>query len=86
MAASHTNIKSDKLTIFTASKTVEAPEIRKYIIKHWKEISIGLDNSTVLFIGGVHGHKDGYVADDANNMGQIENQVSFLDKQNYIPT
>ena len=76
MAASHTNIKSDKLTIFTASKTVEAPEIRKYIIKHWKEISVGLDNSTVLFMGGVHGGASGYIGDDANNMGQIENQVS----------
>ena len=76
MASSDENVKNDKLTIFTSENQVDPPEIREYIIEHWDEISVRLENSTVLFIGGVHGGASGYIGDDANNMGQIENQVS----------
>ena len=81
MAVFYENIKTDQLTIFTAEMPVEAPEIRKYIIKNWKKISVRLDNSTVLFIGGVHGGKSGNLGENANNMGSIKNQVSVLDEQ-----
>ena len=83
MAVFHKNIKTDQLTIFTAEMPVEAPEIRKYIIKNWKKISVRLDNSTVLFSGGVHGGKSGNLGENANNMGSIKNQVSVLDEQNH---
>ena len=86
MAVSHKNIKADKLTIFTAILKVDAPEIRDFVIKNWREISVGLENSTALFIGGVHGDANGYLGGDANNMVQIMNQVSILDEQNYIDT
>ena len=81
MAVFYENIKTDQLTIFTAEKPVDAPEIRKYIIKNWKKISVRLDNYTVLFIGGVHGGKSGNLGENANNMGSIKNQVSLLDEQ-----
>ena len=79
MAASHrNNIQNDKLTIFTTSRKVDSPEIKEYIINRWEEISIGLENSTVLFIGGVHGGPNGVLCGSANNLwGSLKKQVSF---------
>ena len=78
MAASHRNIQNDKLTIFTTSRKVNSPEIKEYIINRWEEISIGLENSTVLFIGGVHGRPNGVLGGSANNLwGSLPKQVSF---------
>ena len=78
MAASHRNIQNDKLTIFTTRLRVNSPEIKEYIINRWEEISIGLENSTVLFIGGVHGRPTGVLGGSANNLwGSLKKQVSF---------
>ena len=78
MASSDENVKNDKLTIFTSSKTVDPPEIRKYIINHWDEISVRLENATVLFIGGVHGDPNGALGDEDEHLWEsLEKQVSF---------
>ena len=78
MASSDENVKNDKLTIFTSENQVDPPEIREYIIEHWDEISVRLENSTVLFIGGVHGGEDGAVGDEDKELWRsMENQVSF---------
>ena len=52
--------KSDKLTIFTAETVVTPIHFRQYIVKHWEDITKGLEkNSTILFLGGVHRNGNG---------------------------
>ena len=71
----HQIMQADKLTVFTANDEVNKIVIRKYIIKHWKTLTQEMDNSTILFVGGIHGK-------DTSELGQnvkiqtMKNQVS----------
>ena len=70
--------KSDKLTIFTAEFEVAPLNLRKYVIKHWKDITKGLEkNSTILFIAGVHGSENGKLG-GRFEIRKIESQVIFF--------
>ena len=56
--------KCDKLAIFTAETKINPRNFRKYIIKHWEDFTEGLkENSTILFLGGVHGRENGQLGD-----------------------
>ena len=66
--------KSDKLTIFTTKTEVDPLNFREYIIKHWKDITKGLENSTILFLAGVHGSEDGKLG-GVYEIRNIKNQV-----------
>ena len=68
----------DNLTIFTAKDPVDAATIKKYVIKHWEKISVALDNSIVLFIGGIHGDEHGGLGKVEENWKKtLKGQVSF---------
>ena len=50
----------DKLAVITFDDPVNEMEFRRYFIKNWKALTLGLtDGSTILFIAGVHGEDTG---------------------------
>ena len=70
--------KCDKLAIFTAETRINPRNFRKYIIKHWEDFTEGLKkNSTILFLGGVHGSENGKLG-GRYEIRNIESQVIFL--------
>ena len=57
---------------------MDPTEIKDYIIDNWEIISVGLENSTILFIGGMHGDKHGRLDGDANEEWvSLKNKVSL---------
>ena len=73
----HRIFKCEKLSVFTCrdTETVQAPDLKRYIKKHWRTIFQGMTNSTILIVGGVHGSATGKVGDREDNMESIANQV-----------
>ena len=73
----HRVFKCEKFSVFTCrdNETVQAPDLRRYIKKHWRTIFQGITNSTILIVGGVHGSATGKVGDREDNMESIANQV-----------
>ena len=69
--------KCEALSIFTCKNntTLGAKDLRLYFKKHWRNIFQGMNNSTILFIAGVHGEEDGKLGNRAHNLKSIEKQV-----------
>ena len=55
----HKIVHADKLAVFTCNDEINELQIRYYVIKNWATLTQGMDNSTILFIAGVHGLKTG---------------------------
>ena len=55
----HKIVHSDKLAVFTCNDEIDERQIRFYVIENWKTLTRGMDNSTILFIAGVHGYQTG---------------------------
>ena len=50
----------DKLAVITFDEPVNEIEFRKYVIRNWNNLTLGLnDGSTILFMAGVHGEDTG---------------------------
>ena len=49
----------EKLAIFTVDYEVTEREVRNYMIQQWHQITIGMKDSTILFLIGVHGSSEG---------------------------
>ena len=77
--------KSDKLTIFNCEGQVNETNLRTYMIQNWKTITKNLDNSTILFLAGVHGGKDGTLG-EKEPIKYLKNQVILQFPFNYIFT
>ena len=52
-------IVKEKLAVFTFNDAMQEPSFRRYFIKNWYDLTVGMKNSTILFLGGVHGKKTG---------------------------
>ena len=59
-------IQSDKLSIFICNYLIDEWNLRFYIVNHWKTMSQGMDNSTILFIGDDHGMENGSTTNEVN--------------------
>ena len=70
------NFNCDKLTIFTCETEGSEVDLRKYVVKNWEAIAKRLDNSTILFLCGVHGGKDGTLGDE-RKIQYLKAQVIF---------
>ena len=55
----HKIVHADKLAVFTCNDEINEWQIRYYVIDNWVTLTQGMDNSTILFIAGVHGLKTG---------------------------
>ena len=52
-------IVKEKLAVFTFNDAMQEPSFRRYLIKNWYHLTVGMKKSTILFLGGVHGKKTG---------------------------
>ena len=66
-------IVSEKLAVFTFNDVISEPEFRRYFIDKWETLTQQMENSTILFIGGIHGDKKG-------NLGPNENIISLTNQ------
>ena len=71
----HPVIKCNKLTIFSANNKTNEWKVAKYLVQNWKTLTVGLENATILFMGGVHGDESG-AFEREENIQVLKNQVS----------
>ena len=70
-------IVKEKLAVFTFNDAMQEPSFRRYFIKNWNNLTVGLKKSTILFIGGVHGQKTGEFGGHVS-IKTLTNQVRFI--------
>ena len=73
----HPIVHADKLAVFTCNNEINEINIRYYFIKNWETLTLGMDNSTVLFIAGIHGKETGKFGHN-ENIQTLKNQVRLL--------
>ena len=80
MATSLTDdvLRADNLAVVTAFDMVNARQVRELLRTRWKEISVQMDNKTMLFLMGIHGSKDGNLGPLENNVQTMKNQVQII--------
>ena len=71
----HKIVHADKLAVFTCNDEIDERQIRFYFINHWKCLTLGMDNSTILFIAGVHGYETGKLGPNGY-IQDLKNQFS----------
>ena len=69
-------IRAEKLSIFTFTSETNEWIMREYIFKHWNILSEGMEDSTILFLAGVHGLEDGRLGPNADSIETMQTQVS----------
>ena len=52
-------IVTEKLAVFTFDDEINEPSFRRYFIKNWNNLTVGMKRSTILFMGGIHGKETG---------------------------
>ena len=68
----------DRLAVITFDEPVNEIEFRKYLIRNWKALTLGLkDGSTILFVAGVHGEDTGKLG-PAESIQTLKNQVRIV--------
>ena len=72
----HRIVQADKLAVFTCNDEIDELQIRFYFIHNWKSLTRGMNNSTILFIGGVHGFKTGKLGPN-EDIQTLKNQFSL---------
>ena len=74
----HPIVHADKLAVFTCNNEINEINVRKYFIDNWKTLTLGMDNSTILFIAGIHGKKTGKFGPN-ENIQTLKNQVRLFE-------
>ena len=67
----------EKSAVITFENEVDEMAFRRYLIDHWKKLTLGLNDSTILFLAGVHGSDSGQLGPN-ENIQTLKNQVRFL--------
>ena len=73
----HKIVHADKLAVFTCADEIDERQIRFYVINNWDTLTQGMDNSTILFIAGVHGLESGKLGTRAY-IEDMKNQVCIF--------
>ena len=64
----------DKLSVITFNDEVNEMDFRRYLKKNWESLTLGLKNSTILLMAGIHGKESG-VLGEVENIQTLKNQV-----------
>ena len=72
----------EKLAVITFDDEVNEMAFRRYLKKNWESLTLGLKNSTILLMAGIHGKESG-VLGEVENIQTLKNQVRILN--NYKP-
>ena len=75
----HPIVHADKLAVFTCNNEINEINIRYYFIKNWETLTLGMDNSTVLFIAGIHGKETGKFG-PYENIQTLQNMVRLFER------
>ena len=67
----------EKSAVITFENEVAEMAFRRYLKDHWKDLTLGLKNSTILFLAGVHGSDSGELG-PTENIQTLKNQVRIL--------
>ena len=77
MAPIAKQIVIEKSAVITFDNVVDEMAFRRYLKDHWKDLTLGLKNSIILFLAGVHGSDSGELG-PTENIQTLKNQVRFL--------
>ena len=77
MATIAEKIVIEKSAVITFDNVVDEMAFRRYLKDHWKDLTSGLKNSTILFLAGVHGSDSGELG-PIENIQTLKNQVRIL--------
>ena len=77
MATIAEKIVIEKSAVITFDNVVDEMAFRRYLKDHWKDLTSGLKNSTILFLAGVHGSDSGEFG-PTENIQTLKNQVRIL--------
>ena len=72
----------EKSAVITFESEVDEVAFRRYLRGHWAKLTLGLNDSTILFLAGVHGSDSGELGPN-ENIQTLKNQVRILN--NYKP-
>ena len=77
MAPIAKQIVIEKSAVITFDNVVDEMAFRRYFKEHWKDLTLGLKNSTILFLAGVHGKDSGELGPN-EDIQTLRNQVRIL--------
>ena len=67
----------EKSAVITFQNQVDEMSFRRYLKYNWEKLTLGLNDSTILFLAGVHGSDSGELGPN-ENIQTLKNQVRFL--------
>ena len=70
-------IVKDKLAVFTFDDEINEVSFRKYLVKNWDNLTVGMKQSTILFMGGIDGKETGDFG-SSENIQTLKNQVRIF--------
>ena len=79
MAAIAKQIVIEKSAVITFENEVDEMAFRRYMKDHWKKLTLGLNDSTILFLAGVHGSDSGELGPN-ENIQTLKNQVRIFNE------
>ena len=68
----------EKSAVITFEHVVDEMAFRRYLKDHWKDLTLGLNRSTILFLAGVHGKDSGQLGPN-EDIQALKNQVKILE-------
>ena len=71
----------EKSAVITFDNVVDEMAFRRYLKYNWEKLTSGLNNSTILFLAGVHGSYSGQLG-PKENIQTLKNQVRILNDSN----
>ena len=77
MATIAEKIVIEKSAVITFDNVVDEMAFQRYLKEYWKDLTLGLKNSTILFLAGVHGSDSGELGPN-ENIQTLKNQVRIL--------
>ena len=77
MVSIATQIVIEKSAVITFENEVDEMAFRRYLKYNWEKLTLGLNDSTILFLAGVHGSYSGQLG-PKENIQTLKNQVRIL--------
>ena len=67
----------EKSAVITFDNEVDEMAFRRYMKNNWENLTLGLNESTILFLAGVHGEDSGKLGPN-EDIQTLKNQVRIL--------
>ena len=77
MAPIAKQIVIEKSAVITFDNEVDEMAFRRYMKNNWENLTLGLNESTILFLAGVHGEDSGKLGPN-EDIQTLKNQVRII--------